>query len=401
MSKFIADILGSSDPGFIHHISRLEQLSGKPNVDIHLHSEIIQHLKHQAEALGLDGNDTNAKELYFSLNKKALEDSKLLAKKLGINDDDSPEQMVKKCIDFVNIKISKTKVWMIKTSVARRHLKNNPPKKTMKIFGIRSIDSLLKRESITAAYVFARSNEPQLWLDKFIGAANKLSSADFDNQKITISMLKPARQKQLLKAGQKLRQTIYADNELADILITIPPGRFGGDVIFVVEALLSEINKMVMRSSFYKYRALGPNFFEVLGSIRQFGFKKALFNQEFQLSWQSTARSVQRFQNDNLLTMLEPHLSQADFQALKLHDLFEDFDMWQHDFVLSRENGTVVSSNLMDVIINSVNNSPIESSYTGYGRRSLQDELFARYLNHALVLEYVLETRSKGGRDDV
>ena len=59
-----------------------ERRSGHPNHDLRLSSKMYSSITSKIKQLGLDPNDTTARELYFSLNDKLVKDDTKLTKKL-------------------------------------------------------------------------------------------------------------------------------------------------------------------------------------------------------------------------------------------------------------------------------------------------------------------------------
>ena len=76
--------------------------------------------------------------------------------------------------------------WAIKHSVAKKLLKQTPPKKVMKLLGYRSVDSMLKRENIDELFGSLRFVESDQWLIMFVKTYKKLQPQDFETRKIKI-----------------------------------------------------------------------------------------------------------------------------------------------------------------------------------------------------------------------
>src|SRR4051812_28376355 len=100
MSRLISDILEASEPAFSHMVQDWERLIGRPAIDVRLSAEVINSTADLVKLLGLDPKDTTSREFYYALNKKALEDERLLSGHLGVGQSDTPAQLVKKVIKF-------------------------------------------------------------------------------------------------------------------------------------------------------------------------------------------------------------------------------------------------------------------------------------------------------------
>ena len=140
-------------------------------------------------AEGEPENDSNGPELYYSLQHLVGVHDKFISKILGIKDGASSFEILAK----VKNKIDKLKIpkntWAIKHSVAKKLLKQLPPKKLMKQLGYRSVDSMLKRENINELLGVLRFSEGDAWLERFIKSYKKLSPQDFESRDIEILLL--------------------------------------------------------------------------------------------------------------------------------------------------------------------------------------------------------------------
>lgn len=392
MTRLISDILDEPRPQLFHKIEKLERLSGKPGVDIRLTGELKLLFKEKARLLGLDENDTTAGELYFAMSQLALKHSDELAEVIGAKPDDTPRQMVNKAIRFVDKRIGKKSVWSLKDSSARRQLKLNPPKKLMKIFSIRSIDSALKRENVSVFYCYAPLSEPSSWFSKYAAQADKLSISDFDYKPVSISILSDIRRRQLDKAGIRLKHIIYAHQETAGIEIAVPDKRFKGDVLFVVDSILLQIKNIVRLAAFYKSQSLKPDFFTNISRIRSEGLD-FMESGDSAIGWPAIVYGATELNIPDLLndeTVLDPE----ELLVPSLPQL-AGFGFWQHPFGAYQESDIVVPFNLSDMIVNAINGTEPARAYKENARKNLKNELFARYLKHEPVRAIVMDIQPK------
>jgi hypothetical protein len=382
MARLISDILGAPEPHFTHEIQRLELLAGRPSVDTRLISELVSLNHSLANELKLDAKDTTIKELYFAMRRKALLDSEALADKLNIAPDYNPDKVLEKCIEYVNEKLANQEVWTLKHSVAKAELQKNPPKKLLKILGLRSIDSAIKRESISQISLLARLVESKAWNDTYISQASKIRNNDFDKKIIEISTVSTARVNRLEKAGMKLGHLVYKHEETAGIVVVVPKRRFAADVLFIVDALTREANEIRRYSAFCKYLSVRADFSAKLASLRRNGLDRASI-EHFSVGWAPIYHLLHARSGDQTQALFEPHLNHDDVLIVD-HGLG---DIWNYKYSLAREGRVVVSFNSSDVIINAANNSEITDASTVHGRRALFSELFSRYLDNDVVLE--------------
>ncbi len=382
MSRLISDIIGAPEPTFTHEIQRLERLAGYPKEDLRLISDIHQHAGKISARLGLDATDTTPDELYFALQKWSLEQNEQFAKKLQITPEDSPQNMVDACIKYTQKIIGKRTVWGLKNVTAKNYLKAHPPKKLMKILGLRSVDSALKREAPGMLLFLATITEPSSWVEEYFHAALKTTSNDFDKKKIEITSIDDRRQKLLKKSNHNLRQVIYRHDETATLVVITPQKRFTGDVLFVLDAIIRESNNVRRFSSFAKLLSMRPDFSSWLNALRREGLDTAS-SYYFNLGWGPVHRLLEKQSDTENEAIFDPHLYHDDVHISHL----ELDEIVSVNFVFKKDDGSLVSTNISDVIFNVANNNTPASSNTVYGRRALYDELFSRYLAHEPVLD--------------
>ncbi|MBW3568942.1 hypothetical protein KY385_02315 [Candidatus Parcubacteria bacterium] len=393
MARFISDILQAREPYFSQKIAELEKIAGKPGIDVRLVGDLIQRQRNILCKLGLDESDTNPAELYHALVDKALSDSKSLAGKIGIVPADSPELAVKKSIEFVRKATGDNRLWTLKSAAAKKQLKENPPKKLMRIFSLRSIDSALKREPLSMLFAFAKKTEPKKWHEKYISQAAKLNPTDFDYHNIEISQVHRLRQAQLKKAGPNLNQCVYINYDVAGIIIITPKKRFEGDVLFLVHSILENIRLLKSHSLYLKLHGMESDFSSRLESIRKHGFSKVASNYK-NFGWNAYSKYLN---NQNILQDESPDFAiEDDVKLLEIKDLLDDESFWQHYFLVAPGENFMASCNLSDVILNAVNCYEPGQAHYRFGQISLQDELFGRYLQLPEVRKYVQKEASRG-----
>ncbi|HEX5797142.1 MAG TPA: hypothetical protein VFX86_01990 [Candidatus Saccharimonadales bacterium] len=391
MTKLISEILDIPQPLLFKQIQELERISGKPGLDIRLANELKLLFKEKAGHLGLDENDTTPSELYFAMAHLVFKHSDELAKTIAIKPDDSPEKMVKQSIGFIEKRIGVKKIWALKTSAARRQLKENPPKKLMNIFGIRSIDSALKRDKSSLFYCFASLVEPATWVSRYANQATKLTLSDFDEQNITVSILSENRKQRLIKAGISPRHIVYSHQETAGIVVALPDKRFRGDVLFIVDSILLLIKNMLEISAYYRKQSLNPGFFNKVAKIRGSGFN-SVGSDDMPIDWPAMVYAATELRIPGLLDDEELSIGSEDLLVPTLPQL-AGFGFWKHPFGAYKEADIIVPFNLSDMIINAVNGVEPERAYKENSRKHLKKELFGRYLHHEPVREIVINIK--------
>jgi hypothetical protein len=246
MSKYISELLGAVEPVFGMAISQMELASGNPSVDVRLTAEIIGKAHMKTKALGLDPVDTTGKELQAALINLIERHDHFLAKRLGGNDPTDVEDMlarIKLVVDRLGIS---KQAWVLKHSVAKRLLKNNPPKNLMKALGYRSIDSMLKREPISELFGAVRFMESAKWLNGFLGTYWQLRPSDFESRDIEVVHMDPKKWgKHAEPFVMRAKHNITHLKEMgAVIMLPMPIKHFEGVTITVMPLVLHYINEI-------------------------------------------------------------------------------------------------------------------------------------------------------------
>lgn len=393
MARYISDILEAREPDFSQQITELEKISGRPGVDVRLVGDLIQARKKILNSLGLDDTDTKPAELYYALSEKALADSRLLAVKIRIEPNDKPEVAVNKSIAYVRKISGNNNLWTLRSSTAKKQIKENPPKKLMKIFSLRSVDSALKREPLSLLFTFAKKIEAKLWQDKYTTQASRLNPTDFDYQNIEISQVPALRQGQLKKADVNLNQIVYVNYDVAGIVIITPKKRFDGDVLFLIHSILQNIKLLKSASLYMKLHSMETDFPNRLETLRRHGFNNEARNYKT-FGWNAYSKHLGSLPSQEIDGL--EFAGEDDFKTVDTTQLLEDGSTWQHHFLLAPGENFIISCNLSDVILNAVNNYEPEEAHYIFGQRELRDELFGRYVQLPEIREFL---NSEAGND--
>lgn len=251
---------------FTHAIRELEKASGSTGIDIRLISELEQKAKTKYRELGIDPADSTPRELYHSLQLLVAKHDSYVAKFLGVNDPEDVEAIllrIERAVEKLNIKRS---AWVLKPVVARRLLKAQPPKRVMKQLGYRSVDSMLKRESVTELFVGARVSESADWLTRLVKSYKRLEPSDFETRDIEVIRLSAE------KWGKSARDFVTAKRTNVTHLkefgvvaiLPLPVERLKGISLTVLLLILHYIDEIRSYSTYFKLRQVKPDFAEVL-----------------------------------------------------------------------------------------------------------------------------------------
>ncbi len=387
MTRLISDILSAKEPEFSHNLHSWERLAHKPAVDIVLSGDIKGSVKETVNKLGLDEKDTTPRELYYSLKKRAVDDSIILEKKMGAKTTDSPEQIAKKAIVYAQKLLSEYSFWSIKQSAAKKIIKAVPPKKLMKILGYRSIDAVLKRESAGLILVLASLVDPDYAL-RLAAQYKKLQPSDFDTHKVSVELIPKEILAKLRKQNLLTNQYILNAYQTGAIIVVPPTKRFKGDSLLLLSSIIEAAKGVAMYSSYFKTLSVEKKFGENIAQLLLQGLTNNS-RSRIGTGW-SSLHALAKKDPSKLPESIGPHIHDDDLKTPSLSDI-EEITFW-HDklYVVQVHPEGIISCNILDVLINVANEVPHERSVRLYGQSYLWDELIARYLLHEPIRKLII-----------
>ena len=180
MSKTLAKLLHKSEIEMTALVRKLEDLNGYPSQDVRLIADLLSRSRQKTGQLSLDPGDTTAHELYSALLARFANDSSRLDKAVGAGHQMNLEQRQAKALQLIGHIGPLPEVWALKSGRAKKLLQANPPKKVMKQFNCRSLESFIKKADCTEVYLGVPYTESAGWQKSFQKALGKLTSADFE-----------------------------------------------------------------------------------------------------------------------------------------------------------------------------------------------------------------------------
>lgn len=395
MTRYLSQALGAEEPHFSQSITALEQASGLPSEDIRLSSEIMQRAREKIAELGLDPKDTTPEELYGVLHERLCSDDAMVRSSVGIAPDAAPESVVSTVCAFLARHKQPEDCFVLKTSVARRLLKKNPPKNSMKKLGYRSIDSMLKREHPALVYMAAFFVESGQWHKRFYALYTKLRPSDFEPRKV--SFHNPSSKHWLKLAHEHVtrqRRNIFCFKDLGAIVMLPIEARIDGLAIIQLLIALDNMNDIRAQSSFAKLQQVKLDFGDIMrrSSTTEPLTTAVLAGQP--VPW----RMIQRYYGragEQVVAAFEPHLQAEDLRWHDAEDILTELhpslSFWQHTQCLClMDKDGPVSMNILDVALSYCNHLPFSERVVKFFRDNLWHELMARYL-HQENLENALQ----------
>lgn len=396
MTRVLSELLGAKEPEFRLGLRQLERASGAPSADIRLSAELHQAVQTALRELGLDPTDTTGPELYNALMARTKQDDVFIREMLGAGPDDVDLTLKIQRL-LTNIDMPK-RVFALKSSVAKRLLKKNPPKKAMKQLGYRSVDSMLKHESVAQLYAAAAITEAPSWHRQLLQCYKNLGATDFESREIGIVAPLNKRWERLTYSYvNDVKQNIMSFKELGVvILLPLPEQTVEGAALAITLLSLHAMNDIRLNSAYLKLHQVRPDFGNLLmQAARSEPYTQASLLGE-QLPWKLIHRFFASSKKDFNAELFEPHVQPEDlhWQAAEnvLAALHDRLEFWGHGAHLALlDNCEPVSLNFTDAVLNFCNRLPYEQRLVRYFRDHLWHELMLRYLNQENLEQMVHE----------
>jgi hypothetical protein len=381
MSKLIRQLLGETDARFSHSLTRLEFAAGNPGIDTRLTAEILSTTRAKVASLGLDPSDTTGAELYRGLEQKLVESEADLRAYLGhpANIDEG----AKRVAALASTIIGNRETWAIKHSVLRTILKNNPPKKVMKLFHYQSADSMARRMHPGEVLIAARLLESKTWWNKTKKLYGALSSADFEKKQLEVIYLADARWLAIMSDYSK-QQGVSAIGVKEFACVGYVPVEGACTYMSLVPHLLHTCNEVMVYGSFLKLHFVNPSIGTVLVHALDDGEMVHTSIAGAAIHWRDVRRhfGILVAEGERSIAHLDMHdLGWMTIEA-QLSLLVPSLSYWMGLDIcgVSYGDSRVVSCNMLDVAKSiTLGHNHASMSLTSL-QRSLRSELMARYL---------------------
>ncbi|HMS23431.1 MAG TPA: hypothetical protein PKB09_01340 [Candidatus Saccharibacteria bacterium] len=398
MSRILSQLLAAKEPTFSLALKQLEQDSGRNGIDIRLSTEISAKVREKTQLLGLDPDDTTPEELYHRLLVRIADDDNHLANAIGVKDTSNiPDTIAKIRQTVENMKIPRS-CWVLKRSIAKKIIKQNPPRSVMKVLKYRSVDSMLKNENLGEIFGALRFVESSEWLNAFNESYESLKPSDFESRLIEIIEMPMQRWGDYaVPFIKKKRHNITHVKELGVILmLPIKEKKIEGITITVLPLLLHYINEIRLYSSFFKLKQMQPNFGAIVADTLNADPDTAVNMGGQSIHWRVLQRYFGKLEKENHPEIFEPHVQPEDLHWRSaesiLYQLDPNLEFWKEmDYVAILDGNRPVTFNLMDTAVGYANKTPYQNRVIYHFRESLWNEIFARYMGEKTLEEQVLK----------
>lgn len=400
MCKNLADLLEAEQPLFSVMVEQLERASGRPSVDVRLLAEIIGKVHMKIRALGLDPHDTTGPELYHALQDLIGKHDLFIAKKLDAKNPSHVSEVLPKIGPFIDSLAIPKSAWVLKHSVAKRLLKQTPPKQVMAHLHYRSIDSMLKREPVSEIFGSLRFAESPTWQQKFMSKYAALTPMDFEVRDIDVIHLDSKKWAGVADTFVKANHyNITHLKELGVVLILpLPVDNLPGISLTTLAKVLHNINDIRLYSAYFKLQQTSHQFGVKLRSTLQ-NDSEYIEVAGHKVHWRAVHGHFAKNGFVKHLEAFEPHLQLDDLEWRRVEEVLYRIEPALHfwhdmDFVAAYRAPDVVSFNLMDNALSFVNKLHYDARVTSHFNNSLLNELMIRYVGQPPMESLVIKRLS-------
>ncbi len=397
MCRMLAELLEAEQPLFSTAIKQLEKASGHNNLDLQLLGNIIEAGHRKMRELGLDPNDTTGPELFHALIAQIKKHDQHLARKIGGSSTSSPTTL----IPLIKAAVEKADVpmtcWVLKKSVARQMLHDNPPPAIMKHLRYRSIDQMLKKEDLFEIYGALRFAEGPEWLSKFNENYKHLKPSDFESRKIDIVVMPHDRWADLCEEFvHKKKHNITHLKEMGAILmLPVKQDKLPGITLWATSLLFHYINEIRLYSSFFKLEQVRSDFAEVFVDTLNADPGKHAQMVGNHIHWRVIQRYFGKLKDEHHPEIFQPHVQPEDLHWRRAEAAIAEIDpeltFWLDlDYVGRIYDGRPVTFNMLDVAASYTNKTPYEEREIYHFRESLWNEIFMRYMGQKNLERQIL-----------
>lgn len=397
MSNLLSQLLAAEEPLFAMSIKQLENTSGRTGQDVRLISDVVGRAQRTTRTMGLDPSDTTGMELYQALLLKVGDHDQIIVKRIGGQDSGDVKTLaplVKKALEDSELPRS---AWVLKRSVAKRLLKDNPPPTIMKHLKYSSVDSLIKREPLSEIYAAMRFTESPAWLKKFNKAYKDLTPSDFETRNIEIIILDNDRWGDLAENYIKNKHQCLTHLKELGVIALLPTkfDRLPGYALTTLTLGWHYMNEIRLYSAFFKHQQVKPGFGKIIADTLNTDSYPAAIIAGHPLHWRVVHHFYGNTDRSNHPEVFEPHIQAEDLAWRKASELLHEFEpaleFWRDlDYVGVVGGQGPISFNLLDMAMNYYTGAPYEQRHFHHVRGALWNELFSRYLSHRLLENQVL-----------
>lgn len=369
----------------------IERHAGLPGVDIRLVLQVSNEVQRKMRSLGLDPRDTNGAELYGALKTRLLADELRVKEALRV-EGATPQATLSAVVKHLNTIEQASQVVVLKPAVAKRILKKLKPKMTMKLLGYRSLDSMLKHESVAELLAASQIAESKEWHVKRLSEYRKLTPSNFELRPVHFTMPTSKKWPNIAEEyTEKYRHNIMSVPELGTVVVLPLHIELQALAITVFGLCVQALNDIRSANAYLKMHQVRPDFGEVIAGMSDGKWSQVATIQGRKITWQVLHWFYGSAHNrDTHPELFEPHVQPEDMWLAEAESILLKLDpemkFWQGTHFLGMLDGTrAVSLNILDIALSVCNARHYSRRLIQHMQKALYREVAGRYLAYPKV----------------
>lgn len=384
MANLLQQLAGTEDPRFLYMVRSLETASGNTGQDVRLIADSAARFRKIMIDLGLDPKDTLGREVYGALLARSEQDNQKLIDLFGVRSPEDSTAVLEGAAKAGRAADIPKNCWAIKRVVAKKLIKNLPPKELMKCLGYRSIDSLLKHERIEVIYVLMRLTEPETWIRAFNRQYEQVKPNEFESRKLTIFALSQKNySKEVGNFFKRKGHSVLHSKEIGAVGVAAPSNlNTRGLLLQTMLYLLHYVTEVRLYSAYLKLRQVRPDFGQCVSEALSFDTGAVVSLAGSDVHWRTLFRAFGT--SSAAVTRFQPYIDKDDlvWQSVteQLQALDKQFDFWaKSETAGSMFDDKLLSGNIFDVSTAYMKSLPYSKTRSSALNEAVKADLMTRY----------------------
>lgn len=392
MSKLLVNLLKVNERDFRAMIERLERACLQPSIDVSLGAEIVVKSRRIAAMLALDATDTTDEELYYGLRAKLIAHDIALNKMLKLTEA-TPHMRARKLTALATKLSKEERALCVSLAGCKRILTAVPPRRTLKLLKLRSLESVMKREDPRVLYTIALHIEDASWQTQVRAKMKRLQAKDF-GWHTPEAVVIPARWFDKL-GSQLVKHGLYLKSVEMGTLVVLPVmnNTRDGLGVFALGTLLQTLHQFTIDSTPYLQEGVLQGHEQILTRIIKNDTPMLQSVHGMVPSWAAVYELVVKNGISTQLPEVDLTIGELHWQSIetKIASYLPGFEFWVGSHFVGRvTQGVVVSAHFLDVAKNTILSTTYIEATSSHLEGSLWNELQLRYMQHDTISKAIV-----------
>lgn len=387
MSRVLSELWGYPPARLAQLITALESSHDGAAIDVQLIGDIAAASSRAHRLLAIDPADTAPQELYGALRTRASDDNATLARLVGGSHPSAVSEMTPLIVQSLQTQYTGQQCWALKSSVAKKLLRQHLPAQTRQLLGYRSVDSLLKHESALELMTVARYLEDDVWQQALLRSYTALRPTDFEQRPLTILYLDKAVYAKALAPTLRRHHLVLHCKEMGVVAIAPTPEKvIRGYTLRTWSLAQHYLHEVLAMSSLLKHRQTTAHYgAQVIAALDADDSGHVPVASHY-FHWRGVhahiATQPAPYRSDTAL-----HMSAEDWQWSSVNDMIgqlaPELALWHGRGYVAAAGPVPVGFNIVDIAIDESLDAAFAARSLKYLRRDLETEALRRYLDNA------------------